>query len=299
MTSVADLTARFGIPGRIALRELADGFAAIEVTNDRGTASVALQGGQVLTWAPRGAEPVIWLSRAATFVPGKSIRGGVPVCWPWFGPHATLTDYPAHGFARTLPWEPIAASEMPDGRTHLALRLIQNEKTRSQWPHAAQLDMEIRVGETLQIDLCTRNTGAEPIVIGEALHTYFSISDIRRISMQGLDKVVYIDKVAGGSRQQQQGAVVFAGETDRIYIDTEADCVIDDPGLGRRIRIAKRGSRSTVVWNPWHDKAARMGDLGEDGYLGMVCVESANAADNLVSIAPQQVHRLTVEYSVE
>jgi glucose-6-phosphate 1-epimerase len=271
----------------------------VEVANSRGSATVALQGAQVLTWAPRGLPPVIWLSRAAKFVPGKSIRGGVPVCWPWFGPHATVATLPAHGFARTVPWEVIGAQTLADGATRLDFRLVLNEAARAQWPHATLLECHITVGTALEIDLVTRNADRSAITIGDALHTYFEVSDIRQVTIRGLEGCPYLDKMDAGKRKQQAGPVTIGAETDRIYLDTGADCLIDDPGLKRRIRIRKRGSHSTVVWNPWIEKSVKMGDFGEDGYLNMVCVESANAADDVVTIAPGGEHHLWVRYETE
>jgi D-hexose-6-phosphate mutarotase len=243
---------------------------------------------------------VVWLSRFARFAPGKSIRGGVPVCWPWFGPHATDPALPAHGFARTVPWEVTATRELDDGATEIALALVETEQTRAMWPHRAGVSLRVTVGAALEIALTTRNRDDRALVIGEALHTYFQIGDIADIRIRGLEGCDYLDKAGGGSvRRRQDGPVVFTEETDRIYVNTEAECVIEDARLQRRIRVAKSGSRSTVVWNPWTAKADKMGDFGPDGWRGMVCVESANAADNVVSIAPGATHRLAVRYAVE
>ena len=270
-----------------------------QVRNTHGTATIALQGAHVMTWAPLGEEPVIWLSPAAKLAPGKSIRGGVPICWPWFGPHATEPKFPGHGFARTVPWEILKTETLADGATRLTFQLVESDATRAQWPHPSSVTCQITVGKTLEIDLVTRNTGQTPITIGDALHTYFQVSDIRQVTIRGLEGCPYLDKVEDGQRKQQQGPVIISAETDRIYLDSSADCLIDDPGLKRRIRIAKRGSRTTVVWNPWTEKAAKMGDFGDDGYLHMLCVESANCADDVVSLPPQGEHHLWVRYSVE
>ncbi len=252
-----------------------------------------------MTWAPRGQPPVIWLSRAARLAPGKSIRGGVPICWPWFGPHATDAALPAHGFARTVPWEVIGAQTLADGATRLDFRLIQSEATRAQWPHATLLECHISIGTAIEIDLVTRNADRSAITIGDALHTYFEVSDVRQVTIHGLEGCPYLDKMDGGKRKQQAGPVTISAETDRIYLNSSADCLIDDPGFQRRIRIRKRGSRSTVIWNPWIEKSARMGDFGENGYLNMMCVESANAADDVVTIAPGGEHHLWVRYEIE
>ncbi|MBI3778899.1 MAG: D-hexose-6-phosphate mutarotase [Gammaproteobacteria bacterium] len=299
MTDFSALNARFGLSGRVIFREGPGGLAVAEVTNSQGSASIALQGAHLMTWTPRGHKPVIWLSRAARFAPGKSIRGGVPICWPWFGPHASNAALPAHGFARTVPWEVIGAQSLADGATRLDFRLIQNEATHAQWPHATLVECRITVGAALEIDLVTRNADRSAITIGDALHTYFQVSDVRRVTIRGLEGCPYLDKVDGGRRKQQSGAVTISAETDRIYLESSADCVIDDPGFRRRIRIRKRGSRSSVVWNPWIEKSVKMGDFGENGYLDMVCVESTNAADDVVTIAPGGEHHLWVRYEVE
>jgi glucose-6-phosphate 1-epimerase len=299
MTDISVLNARYGIPGQLGVQVGAGQLAVVKVTNSRATATIALQGAQVVHWAPVGQHPVIWLSGAARFASGKSIRGGIPLCWPWFGPHPTEPAFPAHGFARTSPWGILETQALADGAMRIALRLTHSDATRALWPHAAELECHITVAAALEIDLVTRNSSSESITIGEALHTYFEVSDVRRIRIEGLEGCHYLDKVDGGRRRQQVGPVTFAAETDRIYLDTVADCLIDDPGLARRIRIRKRGSRSTVVWNPWIEKAARMGDLGEDGYLHMVCVETANAADDVVTIPPGAEHHLAVRYELE
>src|SRR3569832_213308 len=163
----------------------------------------------------------------------------------------------------------------------------------------AARESRITVGDALEMELVTHNRSDEAMTLTEALHTYFGVSDVRAIIVMGLDGVDYLYLADGGRRKRQSGGVTFNGETDRVYLDTAADCVIEDPGYARRIRIAKRGSRSTVVWNPWIEKAAKHGDMGDDGYHKKEKVESANAADDALRIAPGDTHRLWVRYSVE
>jgi glucose-6-phosphate 1-epimerase len=298
-TDVSGLNQRFGIPGALYFREDPSGLIVAEVDIPDARATIALQGAHVMTWTPAGQAPVIWLSPVAKLAPGKSIRGGVPVCWPWFGPHASQPSFPAHGYARAVPWQVLACERHDDGPMRMGFRLVTGEKTVEQWPHQTPVELSLTIGKTLDIALTTQNLGPTPVTVGQALHTYFTVSDIREVTVMGLDGCPYVDKVDGGKRKQQSGPVRFEGETDRIYLDSTADCLIDDPGLDRRIRIAKTGSRSTVVWNPWIEKAERMGDLGPDGYLRMVCVESANADEDGVTIPPGGEHRLWVRYSVE
>ncbi|MFZ5576267.1 MAG: dihydroxy-acid dehydratase [Pseudomonadota bacterium] len=300
----ADPLARFAIPGQLAFRVGAGGLTYADIDNHGGRATICLQGAHLVSFRPKSQQaPVVWVSDAAKFAPGKSIRGGVPVCWPWFGPHPSEPGFPAHGFARTVDWTVVGSRKRSDARTELTLQLVENEQTRAQWPHATRLTLTVIVGERLEVQLSTTNTGEAPVTIGEALHTYFHISDIGAVKVEGLDACAYYDKVDAFARKTQQGAITFDGEVDRVYIDTPADCVIVDPGLGRRIRIAKTGSQSTVVWTPWAEKADKMGDLGKGksgaGWREMVCVESGNAMDNVVTVAPGATHTLAVTYSVE
>jgi len=300
----ADPLARFIIPGQLSFRQGAGGLTYVDIDNHGGRATLCLQGAHVVSYRPKSQQaPVVWVSDAAKFAPGKSIRGGVPVCWPWFGAHASEPGYPAHGFARTVAWEVTGTRRRNDARTEITLQLVDSEETRAQWPHATRLALTVVVGEKLELALATTNTGTAPVTIGEALHTYFHISDIGAVAVTGLEGCTYHDKVADFARATQTGEIGFAGEVDRVYVNTAADCVIVDPGLERRIRIAKRGSQSTVVWTPWTEKAGKMGDMGRGksgaGWREMVCVESANAMDNVVSIAPGETHTLAVTYSVE
>jgi glucose-6-phosphate 1-epimerase len=296
---ISALEERFGIAGEVSFTEGPNGMPVIEISNAKSMGSIGLQGAQLLTWAPMSQELVVWLSPLAKFGPGKAPRGGVPVCWPWFGPHGSEPTFPAHGFARTSAWEVIEAEALEDGSNRLGFRLIRTEASYAQWPHATPLEIRYTLGEALDIELTTRNETDQPVPLGEALHTYFMVSDVRNVRVTGLEGCEYLDKVDGGRRKRQEGPISFGGETDRIYLGTAAECRIEDPGLKRRIRIEKLGSRSTVVWTPWEEKARKLGDFEGDGYLRMLCVESANAADDLLSLAPGEEHRLWVRYSVE
>ncbi len=279
--------------GEVAFVEGPNGLGLIEVKNSAGTATIALQGAQLLSWAPVGEKPVIWLSGKANYLKGKSVRGGIPICWPWFGPHPEEPSHPAHGFARNLDWEVAGTKSLTDA-TQVVLRLIPNEIS---WPYPSELECRIKVGRTLEMDLITRNAGLEPFTMGCALHTYFEVGDVRTVEILGLEETFYIDKVNGG-KKRQSGPVTVNSEVDRIYLDTASDCLIRDPGYNRTIRVEKEGSRSTVVWNPWMEKADKMGDLGDKGYLNMLCVESCNAADDVVTVPPGKSHRLSVRYSI-
>lgn len=278
-------------------------FAQIE--NDLATATICLQGAQLTHWQPRSqSEPVTFLSGAAQYTEGKSLRGGVPVCWPWFGPHPTDKARASHGFARNVLWEARAPTRLDNGATQLALRLSDSEKTLALWPHRFVLDYRVTVGDALDLELTTTNTGSAALPLSEALHTYFQVGDIGAVQVLGLDGAEFLDTADAGQRKQQHGAVAFSAEVDRVYVNTEAACTIVDPGLKRRIHISKRGSHSTVVWNPWEKKAGGLADLGaapatRGGWRQFVCVESANARDNALTLAPGQSHCLAVRYHAE
>jgi glucose-6-phosphate 1-epimerase len=301
MNTAQQLNTQFGIKKQLEFREDASGLIVAEIRNDQATASLCLQGAHLMTWNPVSQSvPVIWLSRDAKLAAGKSIRGGVPVCWPWFGPHASESGFPGHGYARTVPWRVVESGSDPGGETRLTLRLVDNENTRAQWPHACMLDITVIVGETLRVEMTTENTGVVDFEIGEALHTYFKIGDIGAVRVKGLENCEYLDKVGGSALRKQIGAISFSGETDRVYIDTASECVIEDDKLKRSIHITKSGSFSTVVWTPWTEKANKMGDMGQpDGWREMVCVESANAIENLVKVEAGTSHTMIVEYRAE
>ncbi len=296
MTTPVDIDAlnrRFGISNHVQFSAASGGLSRVELANAHGRASLVLDGGQVLTYQPEGHAPVLWVSPEARYVAGKSVRGGVPVCWPWFGPHATDTNKPAHGFARNSPWRVVDTQALNDGATRIVLELVPPANHRELWPHDATLQLHVSIGSHLVMELVTHNASDQSLTISEALHTYLHVGDIEQMSIAGLDGVAYVDKVDQGARRIQQDRVRISGEVDRVYLDTEATCVVHDAKLNRRIVVQKQGSRSTVVWNPWADKGQKLGDMGNDGFRRMLCIEAANAIDNTVTVAPQATHRMS------
>lgn len=296
MSEILALTRQFGIAGKLSFEMIGE-LVAARVATPFATATIALQGAHVMTWQPVGQQPVIWVSKLAKYAPGKSIRGGAPVCWPWFGPHASDASFPGHGFARTVPWALVATKELPDGRVRLEFELTQSDATRAQWPHESTVRNIVTVGEELEVALVTTNTGKTPFRLGQALHTYFVVGDIRQATVAGLEGCDYLDKVGGG-RKRQQGSVTFTQETDRIYLGTHGCCGILDPVMDRTLLITSTGSRSTIVWNPWTEKAEKMGDFGDEGPWQMVCVETANAAEDVIMLRAGETHCLSAQYRV-
>jgi len=291
------LNERYGLPGHLGFEPGPGGLPVATIENADAAASVCLAGGHVLSFRPHGAEPVLWLSRHSRFESGRPIRGGIPVCWPWFAAHPEDPAKPFHGFARLAHWSVLGTEALDGGNTRLRLGLTDDEATRRLWPHAFELEMAVTVGRDLHVALTARNPGPEPFTCTGALHTYFRVGEVARIAVHGLNGCRY--REAGTDGGVQQGPVTFDREVDRLYLDTDAACTIEDPVLARRIRVAKAGSRSTVVWNPWIDKARRMPDFGDDEYTGMVCVETANAGTDAVTIPPGGAHCLEARIAVE
>ncbi len=299
MLAAADLNQRFARQGEVEFKVADQGALVAQVTNAQGSGSIACQGAQVLTWAPAGQAPVVWLSSDARFQATKSLRGGIPVCWPWFGAHAQDPAKPAHGFARNLDWE-VRETASTAGGTRIVLAFTPGEAQRALWPHAADLSLAVTLGKTLRLVMTTRNTGGEPIVITQALHTYFHVGDIASVRVEGLDGCDYIDKaVSGDPRIRQEGPILIDREVNRIYLGCPGAVAIVDESLGRRILIDKSGSASYVVWNPWAETGAKFGDMGPDGYRKMLCVETTNAWTDTATIAPGAEYELVSEYRVE
>jgi glucose-6-phosphate 1-epimerase len=218
------------------------------------------------------------------------------VCWPWFGPDPEGRGRPDHGFVRNRFWDVLSTELGDGGETRLRLGCRDEAGTRGLWPHSFTLEIEITVGNTLEVALTTRNTGNKAFTVTQALHTYFSFADVRQVELDGLAAGSYIEKVAGSplfdQRFSQQGALSFEGPVNRIYLDTSERLTIRDEALNRKLFLDREGSGSVVVWNPGIEQSRQMGDFGDEEYLGMLCVETANAADDAVQIEAGASHRL-------
>jgi glucose-6-phosphate 1-epimerase len=298
MDSIDDLNKRFGIPGQMTFKGGRGGLTVAEINNQHASAIVFLHGAHVTSFKPRGQEEVIFLSGLSRFESSIPIRGGIPISWPWFADHPTDKSKPAHGFARTYNWD-VRGTEVDGGASRVRLGLSDNQHTWSLWPHAFDLEIEIGVGKELHLDLIAKNTGEEDFTISQAFHSYYHVSEIKKIFVQGVEGCNYVDKVDSFKKKYQEGQVEIMEETDRIYLDTSNDCVIHDPGFNRKIRISKQGSKSTVIWNPWVAKAHHMKDLGDQDYTRFVCVETTNAGEDLRTVPPGSEHILRAKIRIE
>lgn len=301
-TPVDDLEHRFGIPGVSRFDTGANGLPRLRLTTDAAEAEIYLHGGHVTHFQPRGTDPVLFLSGRSRFDATAAIRGGVPVIFPWFGARAGAPAAPAHGFARTAEWGVESVERGGDGGVTAVLRLTltPDAAARAAWPPDFVLRHRVRVGRALEMTLEVENRSSGPLEFEEALHTYLVVGDVREVTVTGLAGTGYIDKTAGMARKVQDPAPLrLTAETDSVYLGTRATCVLDDPRGGRRIVVEKDGSASTVVWNPWATKAKALSDLGDEEWLRFICIETANAAEDRVALAPGRQHAMRATLRVE
>ena len=279
------------LPDSVTAEPGKGGLDRLVVSGPAGSAEVHLQGAHVTAWAPQAADPVIWMSERSAFEPGTPLRGGVPVCFPWFGPQPEGAG-PLHGFARIVPWTLTGARE--EGQdVVLDLTLTDADvpaDLASTWPHPFRARMTVTVGPALTLALEVTNTGAQPITFQEAFHTYLAVADVRTVTIRGLEGSGYLDRLAGMGPSAAEGEPLFiVGETDRVY-QQPGTILIEDPAGGRTLEVLAGGSANAVVWNPWVAKAAAMGDFGDDEWTQMVCVETCNVLDDPVTLAPGAAH---------
>jgi glucose-6-phosphate 1-epimerase len=285
------------LPSFATLAHPAPGFPVLNIHHPSCDAQIALHGAHVLGWTPAGHEPVLYLSPSAVFEEGKAIRGGIPVCWPWFSTHPEDPAKPFHGFARVLPWE-LVECEDEGGCVAIRLALRPTPATRALWPHEFEAFVEIRAGAELNVALVTHNSDNAPRPEGGALHTYLQVGDIKQVGLLGLDGATYRDATAKGMRHVQEGTLPIDREIDRLYEPRE-DVTVLDPALGRKLVIHKQGANTVVVWNPWIEKSIRLADLPDEAYHNFICVEAANPNDKAVQVAPRGTHVLRTRIEVQ
>ena len=298
------LNDHFAIPGALTFSEGNGGLLRASISTPACTAEVYLHGAHLTAWQPTGQEPVLFLSETSLFAPDKAIRGGVPVIFPWFGARAATpvsdrTDGPAHGFARTSPWD-VAFAAIAGDDLHLTLTLGSSDVSRALGYDHFKVAIEFIFGSGLRMRLTVANQGTETLYFEEALHTYFSVGDAEKVAIHGLVDAHYLDKTDGFKRKTQTEPVIhLTGKTDRLFLNTAATATLDDTNLNRRITVAKTNSLSTIVWNPWAAGSAKMADMTPENWRHMACIETANANENILALAPSQVHTMEAHVIVE
>jgi len=296
-TTIADLDRRFRILGVAQIVAGGGGWPKVQVNTPAASGEIYLHGAHVTSWKPAGAEEVLFLGPHTIWQEGKAIRGGVPICFPWFGKKADDPHAPDHGFVRTKDWQ-LDSVEQQGGSVSVNMSTVSDDNTRPWWPTDLRTTYRVTFGAELALELTTANTGASPIRFEEALHAYYRVADATQARIAGLDQVHYLDKTDAFREKVQAGDITIAAETDRVYLDTEHSLELSDPVLHRRIAVAKENSRTTVVWNPWKQQAHELKDLGEDQWRQMLCIEVSNVGAFAVELGPGEQHTMTARTSV-
>jgi glucose-6-phosphate 1-epimerase len=286
------LNEHFAIPGIAQIVAGSNGLPKVKIASAAASGEIYLHGAHLTSWIPTGAEEVIFLSSKAQFQDGKAIRGGVPICSPWFNAKAGDPKAPSHGFVRTKAWE--LESILHEGNAiSVTLSTANDHATQLLWPHDFRAVQRITIGTALQMEFTTTNTGAAPLTFEAALHSYYRVGDVRQVRITGLDGTSYLDNTDGNREKLQQGDNLFAQRTDNAYLNTQSEVEIVDLSLSRRLIVSKHNSSSTVVWNPWDELARGMSDLGEGEWPHFVCVETANVRANAITLKPGEQHTMT------
>ncbi|MGY8658197.1 MAG: D-hexose-6-phosphate mutarotase [Verrucomicrobiales bacterium] len=289
--TIAELTAILSDTPELTVTEPEPGFPVIDVQSPVSSATIALHGAQVLTWAPTDHPPVLYVSPKAKVISGTPLRGGIPICWPWFGDHAEVPSNPSHGFARTRFWE-LVSGGLEGKVATLVFKLAPDDETKKIFPHDFELTATIRMADKLRVKLKMKNTGEDPFKVSCALHTYLSLGDIERIQLEGVKGSHYVDRLSDCDVPiYQEKNLQIKGELDRIY-QSMASVLIRDLDRFRSVFIDKAGSRSTVIWNPWKEKSKALADLPDKAYKEFVCVECANAGTDKPTLRPDGSHTL-------
>jgi glucose-6-phosphate 1-epimerase len=297
---LAELNEHFSLPGILSFHQLPSGLTYADVTTPNAKATIYLQGAHLTSWQPTGQQPVIFLSRKSDLVPGKAIRGGVPLAFPWFAndQKADRIDGkpgPSHGFARIQEWR-VAFAALAGDDLHLTLTLGPTEMSRKLGFDKFRLAFQLVIGRSLTMQLTVANDAETPLVFEEAMHTYFSVVDVHEVSVTGLEPTSFIDKTDNFKVNPAANApLTFTKFTDRVYPNTSATCVIHDRAAQRKITVAKTNSNTTVVFNPWRE----LPDMGPDEWHEMLCVETVNAGANSVTLDSGKVHTMEAHITVE
>lgn len=297
MSAAEVLDRRFGIPGVARVCEGNGGLPRIQIIDSHAEGEMYLHGAQVTSWKPAGSAEVLFLSTKSRWQEGQAIRGGIPICFPWFRAKADDPKAPAHGFVRTKSWELESIAEDKSG-VRVTMVTESDAQTRRLWAGEFRLVHVVTFGSELVLELTCTNTGKTDLRFEEALHTYNRVADVADVRLQGLDKLHFLDNTESNAAKIQQGDVRIASATDNAFLGTQNGVDLIDPESHRHIRLHKSKSLTTVVWNPWRDGAARLTDLGDGEWRQFLCVEASNILAASVSLAPGEEHKMTAVLSV-
>lgn len=299
MIDIDELDDKFSIEGELGFAQLENDLVFATISNKYADADICLYGAHITSFRPHNTMEILWVSPNSNFEEGSPIRGGIPVCFPWFGQHKTDPQKPQHGFGRLMYWDVVETASSPNGETLIRLQLCSSEETKAFWPHDFCAEISVNVGRTLIATLKVTNTSSVPFEYGCALHSYFTLSSIENITIEGLQNTKYHNQLQPGDLIQESAELAIQQAETRHYYDTESPVVISDPFFRRRIKVSKLGSSVTTVWNPWEEACAKIPDLPDDGYHAFVCVEAVNAFNNVIRLAPGEVHETSAIIGLE
>lgn len=297
--TIEQLNTDFAINDQVTFFAGKGGLPYIKINTNKACALISIYAGQVLSFKP-GNEPedFMFISDNAFYQKGKAIRGGIPICWPWFGIDIENSENPNHGFVRNSFWSVTSVDLLENEDVKIKLEFADSVDTRKIWPYSFNLCLDIIIGNSLTLELITRNTGHQTFSITEALHTYFNVGDATQIQILGLEHTEYLDKTEDFVKAYQPGVITITEETDRIYFDVKHAVTLVDPVLKRKINIVSSGNKNIVVWNPWDKSSAQITDLDNEDYKHFICIETANAASAKVEIRPGDKYKLMTNYCV-
>jgi glucose-6-phosphate 1-epimerase len=297
-TRIRALNESLAIAGGVQIVEGKSGLPKIQIQTAFAEAEIYLHGAQLTAWKPAGAAEVLFVSEKSHWEDGRAIRGGIPVCFPWFRAKADDPQAPAHGFVRTKEWRIESIKEEAGGSICACLLTGSDEATRRWWPFDFLLEYRITVGERLKLELRIKNTGQSMLRFEEALHTYFNVGDVEQVKVEGLNGAASLDNRDGNRRKTQTGDLRLLAQTDDAFVGSSGPVEIVDEMHGRRLKTEKGNSNTTIVWNPWRDGASAMTDFGPEEWRRMLCVEGGNILDSAVALGPDEAHTMTIEISV-
>lgn len=288
----------YGVADQLQFVTGEGGLPYIVIRNQSASALISLHGGQILSYKPVDEEAdLLFLSEKSNYSDGKAIRGGIPVCWPWFGPDPKGLQRPNHGFVRNHLWT-VSNTTITDTETKVSLQFFENYKKEKTWKQPFALTLEITVGKSLSLKLITRNTGGKTFSITQAFHSYFYVGDIAQVQVNGLEGGEYFDKLDQGTQKSQMRPLTISEEVDRIYTEVKDSVVINDPATQRKIQISSPGNETVVVWNPWIKGSEKITDLTHNDFKHFVCVETGNIAFDLISVPPEVEYTLYTNFKI-
>lgn len=299
MIDIELLEEKFSIEGEVGFAELENDLVFVTVSNKFADADICLYGAHVTHFRTHKTMDILWMSPDSNFEVGTPIRGGIPVCFPWFGMNKENPDLPQHGFGRLMYWNMEETQTLPTGETLVRMSLSSSTETKKYWEYDFYAEVTVIVGKNLTVSLKVENTSEKLFEYGCALHSYFNLSAIENLSVYGLQNTRYFNQLDQNEYIQETETLEIKQAETRHYLDTETDCILHDPVFNRNIQISKTGSRVTTVWNPWAETCANIGDLPDDAYETFVCLETVNSFNNLIRLEPGQSHETKTIIGIE